>query len=82
MIEHKLKEAEIDRDNQILENTNIKENFVQKEKALNDEIQSLKEREDQLKKTNSLLEKKLEEQKRANLDTVAGSNRIEDGSKE
>ena len=46
MIEHKLKEAEMDRDNQILENSNIKETFNQKEMALNDEIQSLKERED------------------------------------
>jgi hypothetical protein len=37
---------------------------------LSEEIDSLKEDKQKLKKTNELLEKGLEEQKRANLDTV------------
>jgi ribosome recycling factor len=47
----------------------IKENFHAVRQALNQDIDALKEREDSLKKTNALLEKGLEEQKRANLDT-------------
>ena len=52
---------------------NFQESAHAKEKALNDELESLKEREKSLKTTNDLLEKGLEEQKRANLDT-SGKN--------
>lgn len=81
--EHKYKEVELERDRLSLEIKNVKENALMVQRALNEEIDSLKERENQLKKTNSLLEKGLEEQKHANLDTVAGSgNRADDGSQE
>lgn len=73
----------MERDRLAQEVKNVKDNAVMVQRALNEEIESLKERENQLRKTNTLLEKGLEEQKRANLDTVAGSgNRQDDGSEE
>lgn len=79
--EHKYKEIEMERDRLNLEIKNLKDNAIMVQRALNEEIDSLKERENQLKKTNALLEKGLEEQKHANLDTVAGSgHRADDGS--
>ena len=81
-LEHRCTEVEMERNRLIQENANNKENLLKVQKALNDEIDALKERENQLKVTNALLEKGLEDQRRANLDTVAASSRADDGGQE
>jgi len=77
-LEHKHSETSLERDRLKSELESLQENFHNVKQALNKEIETIREREAALKKTNDLLEKGLEEQKRANLDS--GRATFEEGS--
>ena len=66
----------LERDRLQRELKSLEENFHSVKQALNSEIETLKEREISLKKTNELLEKGFEEQKRANLDQHGSSEAV------
>lgn len=70
-LQTQLNEANIEKERVQQELENSKQNFHEFKKALTDEIDALKERERSLKSTNLLLQKGLEEQKRANLDNAS-----------
>lgn len=70
-LQTQLNESTIEKERVQQELENSKQNFHEIKKALTDEIDSLKERERSLKSTNLLLQKGLEEQKRANLDNAS-----------
>lgn len=70
-LQTQLNEATIEKERVQQELENSKQNFHEFKKALTDEIDALKERERSLKSTNLLLQKGLEEQKRANLDNAS-----------
>ena len=75
-LEHKCSEVVLERDRLHQELTSLQQNFHAVKQALNSEIETLKERETSLKKTNELLEKGFEEQKRANLDQHGSSEAL------
>lgn len=70
-LQTQLNESTIEKERVQQELENSKQNFHEFKKALTDEIDALKERERSLKSTNLLLQKGLEEQKRANLDNAS-----------